>query len=75
VSTRRRWLVRPRPDDALTRTSGDARDSLHVEVTLAGTVVIAIPTGGVVFSPADVSRLRKVLGDAQAAALTLRGRW
>jgi len=73
---RRRWQVIPRP---VTHRGIDdvqgAQPALHILVTDSGAVTIAAPAPGVTFSAADVSRLRRVLLDAQAAALNVRGRW
>lgn len=68
--TRRRWVIRPRDDDGV--PSG--REPVVVEVA-DGAVVMSTGAGPVPLLPADVSRVRQALLDAQAVALTERGRW
>lgn len=67
---RRRWVIRPRNED------GAPEGATVVGIAVVnGSVVLAAPAGPVTLQPADVSRLRQVLLDAQAAALIERGRW
>ena len=62
-------------DAARPRHEGEPdREALVVEVR-AGAVTVSTVAPSVVFTPADVSRLRRALLEAQAAALIERGHW
>lgn len=76
---RRRWLLRPRGDDDAPRPAPAAGghpvgDALVLEVR-DGTVIVSVPSRAVTLLPADVSRIRAALGQAQAVALIERGHW
>jgi len=68
--SRRRWVVRPRPD-AIVRV--DTASSVTVGVH-DGKVHISVE-GLLAMAPADVSRVRQALAEAQAVALIERGTW
>lgn len=68
--SRRRWVVRPRPD-AIVRVDTESAVTVGVR---DGKVHISVE-GLLAMAPADVSRVRQALAEAQAVALIERGTW
>lgn len=68
--SRHRWVIRPRVDSIAVV---DTTSTVTVGV-LGGTVHIAVD-GPLAMAPADVSRVRQALAEAQAVALIERGAW
>lgn len=68
--SRHRWVIRPRPDALV---SVDTASTLVVGV-VDGRVHVGVE-GLLAMAPADVSRVRQALAEAQAVALIERGTW